>query len=183
MDYRWGVPILHENINNHIHVESVLKHMATRYKDTRDLPVDLNDETITDLKHQCDLFDETYSVIKSYVDKFFMLAYDRLNVDYRLKVHVFACPKGYNLPFHHHRCGAICGVLYLNVPSGNLLAHDPKFNANRGMPNWMVQDTTLEIKPAPGDIIIFPSYVYHQTTPNTEDKLRMCMPFDVHVGD
>jgi hypothetical protein len=69
---------------------------------------------------------------------------------------------------HNHSGASLSGVFYLmfeeNESGGKIIFQDPRFNANRGYKlnfNKWFQD--LKIMPVSGDLLIFPSYLYHYT--------------------
>ena len=84
---------------------------------------------------------------------------------------------------HIHPSGWITGVYYVAAPL-------PKgANAYRGPlvlgaldsqtlgidPPWGVR----EVEPAPGRLVLFPSYLPHSTLPSGVDGSRICVAFDV----
>lgn len=91
-----------------------------------------------------------------------------------------AQPHLQNVTYHNHG-SMITGILYLDVPGGDVIFYDPRTNANRGMgvlaktPNM----ASIKLSPKAGDLVMFPSYVYHVGTPNMAQRSRLLMPFDV----
>jgi uncharacterized protein (TIGR02466 family) len=83
---------------------------------------------------------------------------------------------------HIHPAGWLSGVYYVSVPrrsdrsprSGCLAlgADDEEFNAN---PPWGIQNIT----PAPGRLVLFPSYIPHATIPSGSPDTWICLSFDV----
>ena len=84
---------------------------------------------------------------------------------------------------HVHETGWLSGVYYVSVPK--MSCDDPRsgslvlgalelegFNAN---PPWGTRD----IRPIPGRLILFPSYVPHATIPTGSTDRRICIAFDV----
>ena len=87
---------------------------------------------------------------------------------------------GYQKP-HIHPRGWISGVLYLKVPS--------EISGNEGAIGFGFDgygDTMSEAKgisrihnPQVGDLVLFPSSLYHKTIPFDSDEERQCIAFDV----
>lgn len=81
---------------------------------------------------------------------------------------------------HIHPDGWLSGVYYVSVPKGHGLqagclrlgSLDEELRIN---PPW----GTLEITPAPGRLVLFPSYIPHSTIPTGSDQNRICIAFDV----
>jgi Flp pilus assembly protein TadD len=85
---------------------------------------------------------------------------------------------------HIHDTGWLSGVYYVSAPKAS--GHDPrggllvlgKFeNGQPGTdpPPWGVRD----IRPLPGRLVLFPSYIPHSTIPTNSSDQRICLAFDV----
>lgn len=92
---------------------------------------------------------------------------------------------GYSLNHHNHRGSQLSAVFYLMCDAqdkgGQIVFTDPRQNANRGY------DTTfqtwfkpLEITPTNGDIVVFPSYLYHFVT-TYQSNIRIALPVDLFL--
>ena len=80
---------------------------------------------------------------------------------------------------HYHSEGWLSGVLYVDVPS------EVEQNGNGwlvfGRPDitgvTMVED--FAIKPKKGNLVLFPSYMWHGTNPILTDEQRLTVAFDI----
>lgn len=89
---------------------------------------------------------------------------------------------GFQAP-HIHPEGWVSGVVYLNVPDTGDAAEEGAIEftlrgdtfpepANRPHP-------TVRHKPTPGDVVLFPSSLYHRTLPFDSKDSRICIAFDM----
>jgi hypothetical protein len=114
----------------------------------------------------------------------------------------FAKPGDYTL-VHNHRDAQIVAVYYVKVPpspmvglkddekmedywsreNGVLVLHDPRFNANLAEPVRF--SSYKKIYPCPGLMVVFPGYLWHSVTPNTENERRLSITanFNFHFRD
>lgn len=128
------------------------------------------------------LFCDINSRLRVAVDQYFERAYNIVDAEYRLEPFYLLHQKGGHVNYHNHTGSSLTGILYVNVPSGGLTLYDPRTNANRGMMSAMLNSgafSPIELRPERGDLIIFPSYVFHQGTPNYSNEPRIVLPFDV----
>lgn len=93
-------------------------------------------------------------------------------------------PGGYERAHIHE--ADLSGVLYLAVPERatdsdegalNFLSKSPE------LPTIDVPDTKYTILPEAGDIVLFPSYLWHCTTPFSARSLRVCIAFDLTFSE
>lgn len=104
---------------------------------------------------------------------------------YKLRAWMTGVKNGYMLPIHNH-CGShFSGVFYLmceeSDKGGELIAVDPRGNANRGyLDEFKPLFQNLVYQPTSGDYVIFPSYLYHHTNVFT-GSLRLAMPVDLFL--
>ncbi len=120
-------------------------------------------------KYQENFQNENYTFIRSWPKK--------------LKFHSWSNSlkkEGYNIS-HIHPSGWISGVIYLLVPN------DIK-NDEAGIEFSLYSDDFIQnnnetlkkiFKPSIGDLILFPSSLYHKTIPFMSDEERMCVAFDL----
>lgn len=90
-----------------------------------------------------------------------------------------------SLPYHNHE-SVLTGVLYLTVPGAEVHFHDPRGNASRNYPREFDDIgffDTLKLLPKTGDIVIFPSYLFHSVMTNFSKYPRVVIPFDVFAHD
>ncbi len=91
---------------------------------------------------------------------------------------------GYQLS-HIHRDGWISGVYYAVVPESvqGDGAGDAGGCLELGRPPEAFCGTadfpTMTIRPRPGRLNLFPSYLWHRTLPYEEDQERICIAFDI----
>ena len=92
---------------------------------------------------------------------------------------------GYSLNHHNHRGSQLSAVFYLMCDSqdkgGQITFTDPRQNANRGydtpFQEWF---KPLEIMPTNGDLVVFPSYLYHYVT-TYQSSIRIALPVDLFL--
>lgn len=91
---------------------------------------------------------------------------------------------GYAMQPHNHMGAKISGVLYLvaeGEETGTLTFLDPRTNANRGYDdNFKAHFDFVNHKPSSGDLIIFPSFLWHYVYP-TISSMRIVMPIDLYL--
>ena len=64
---------------------------------------------------------------------------------------------------------------------GELVAYDPRANANRGYSGKMAEMfEPIEYAPQTGDVIIMPGYVYHSVK-TYHSNLRLAVPVDIFI--
>jgi Putative 2OG-Fe(II) oxygenase len=86
--------------------------------------------------------------------------------------------------WHIHQAGWISGVYYVRMPEV-AERDDPRPGAIEFGPYPFAGDERLfhsyqwHVAPAPGLLVIFPSYYPHRTWPTGVAGLRICVPFDV----
>lgn len=89
--------------------------------------------------------------------------------------------KGGHLEAHIHEIGWLSGAVYLAMPD----TADPKEGAfeygthGDQYPQLHHEFPTRFIKPAIGDIVLFPSSLFHRTIPFQADAQRICVAFDL----
>jgi hypothetical protein len=103
--------------------------------------------------------------------------------DRRLRSWITGVYNGYSIPVHNHSGASFSAVFYLlseeTDRGGELILLDSRANANRGYKDQFKK--LFENKtylPKSGEYLIFPSHVYHHTTPFT-GSIRLAMPVDL----
>lgn len=86
--------------------------------------------------------------------------------------------------WHMHPDGWLSGGYYPAVPSSTAnteKAGSIVFGLPEGLPGVAAAQRFGErvIKPEAGDLILFPSHIYHRTFPHGTDKPRLCIAFDI----
>jgi uncharacterized protein (TIGR02466 family) len=84
---------------------------------------------------------------------------------------------------HHHPGAWVTGVYYVSAPPSA-----PPGGALRigGLPAWAKVDPpwkVIDVEPLPGRLVLFPSYVPHETIPTQCDGERISVAFDVADAD
>ena len=91
---------------------------------------------------------------------------------------------GYAMQPHNHMGAKISAVLYLFAEgdeTGSITFIDPRSNAYRGYDQrFMKHFEYLTHQPKSGDLIIFPSFLWHYVYP-TFSNLRLAMPMDLYL--
>lgn len=174
----WSTNILYNNIKDKVLVEKALEYITSTFS-CNSMPNSISEINLYEKEYQVDSIKPITNYIKEQVDKYIKLVWN-IDVEKKIKVHATNHDK---INSHNHSGSHLSGIFYLSVPQGNLLLYDPRHNANRGFPN-LIRDKEFnitEIDVKEGDIIIFPSYVWHESTPNTFPFPRVIMPFDVYM--
>ena len=85
---------------------------------------------------------------------------------------------------HVHSEGWISSAYYVEVPAEVADARKQSGWLKFGEPRFAVPGATAEkfVQPAPGLLVLFPSYMWHGTTPISGDESRMTIAFDVIPG-
>ena len=97
--------------------------------------------------------------------------------------------QGGHLSAHIHEIGWISGAVYLAMPPENGLegafeygTHGddyPIMNTSGLVPKSIADFPTAHIMPKVGDIVLFPSSLFHRTIPFTSSQPRICIAFDL----
>ncbi len=93
----------------------------------------------------------------------------------------------YNVKHNHQNC-YLSSAYYIKKPenSGDITFYDPKESKTYRFPevekhtNYSAESIT--IKPEEGDLLIFPSYLYHDVGVNLSDKERIVVSFNIDIG-
>ena len=135
-------------------------------------------------------FENLATEIKRHIKKYVR---DQLNLEgqwYISNSWFVAHEKGDHGPKHTHPNSLVSGVAYLNVDetSGDIYFHHP----NQGLfhtvqPSSVNDETNIftasqwPLKPPPGGIVLFPSYLEHSVSENESDIMRLTLAFNVFV--
>lgn len=95
-------------------------------------------------------------------------------------------PKGAWVPLHDHKIMEWSGVYYVSAPEGcgDITFTDPKEYALAAEPpntRWR-GNYKQKFNPKNGKIILFPSYVKHETVPNQSEEDRVIISFNINTG-
>jgi tetratricopeptide (TPR) repeat protein len=90
-------------------------------------------------------------------------------------------PNGFHID-HFHPDGWISSAFYVETPTTALETEDRQGWIKFGQPPFSfepAQPPEHFIKPEPGLLVLFPSYMWHGTVPFTSDESRMSIAFDL----
>ncbi len=102
---------------------------------------------------------------------------------YQLRSWLAGTNNSYMIPTHNHSGASLSAVFYLLTDAmgagGSIELLDPRVNANRGYDkNFKKLFDKQVLTPQSGDVIIFPSFVYHYTLP-FDGSIRLAIPVDL----
>lgn len=87
--------------------------------------------------------------------------------------------KGFHKNHYHHE-GWISGPYYVVVPDAVNSQGEGWLKVGQAeLSRWLEHEPDYYIKPTLGDVILFPSYMWHGTVPLTKDQQRVTIAFDV----
>ena len=93
----------------------------------------------------------------------------------------------YNVKHNHQNC-YLSSAYYIKKPenSGDITFYDPKEVKTYRFPeverNTSYSAESITVKPKEGDLLIFPSYLYHDVGVNLSDEERVVVSFNVDIG-
>jgi uncharacterized protein (TIGR02466 family) len=90
--------------------------------------------------------------------------------------------QGGHLTSHIHEEGWVSGALYLSLPTQKQHEHEGSIELSTHGDDYPKQHDNFPIKtiaPEVGDIVMFPSSVFHRTIPFSSDEERICVAFDL----
>jgi hypothetical protein len=112
------------------------------------------------------------------------------------------CARRHEFTLIHNHGAEVVGVYYVRTPGappagkrgfgddgydyflddGALVLHDPRFNANLGS---LRRDDYVKMFPAPGQMLIFPGYLWHSVLPHggTDPRLSVAANFKIHPAE
>jgi hypothetical protein len=176
----WTTPILYDKIDNLDVMSKTIDYILTNI-DLNIPPSDFQEFDI--LKDSGEVMREFKELV---VIPTFQKYIKQLGIEecksYSIKSWLAGPNAGYVIPVHNHSGAAISAVFYLlcedTSSGGELYFQDPRANANRGYTkSFSKLFQNQSILPSSGDIVMFPSYVYHYTNP-FHGKLRLAIPVD-----
>ena len=87
--------------------------------------------------------------------------------------------EGYHKNHYHHK-GWISGPYYVVVPEAVNSQGEGWLKVGQAeLSRWLKQEADYYVKPSAGDVILFPSYMWHGTVPLTKNQQRVTVAFDV----
>ncbi|MET0218354.1 MAG: putative 2OG-Fe(II) oxygenase, partial [Burkholderiales bacterium] len=89
---------------------------------------------------------------------------------------------GGHLTSHIHETGWLSGSLYLAMPGANADSEEGSIEFSTHGDNYPQRHAGFPkrtISPHVGDIVLFPSSLFHRTIPFSSTEERVCIAFDV----
>ncbi|MDT8311809.1 MAG: tetratricopeptide repeat protein [Methylophaga sp.] len=89
---------------------------------------------------------------------------------------------GGHLTSHIHEEGWVSGSLYLALPTNKTHDHEGSIELSTHGDDYPKQHDNFPVKtiaPEVGDVVMFPSSVFHRTIPFSADEQRICIAFDL----
>jgi len=93
----------------------------------------------------------------------------------------------YNVRHNHQNC-YLSAAYYIKKPenSGDINFYDPKESKTYRFPevekHTSYSAQSITIKPEEGDLLIFPSYLYHEVGVNLSNEERVVVSFNIDIG-
>jgi len=178
----WSTPILQRKMSDFLREEFINRLMQDY--DIFNPPSDYSKTNIFD-NQATEIQQFLYGEVLPSFEEFCNLTLERNLGDwqgYKINGWVTGSSKNYSMNLHNHSGAQFSAVFYLlceeQERGGEIAFTDPRHNANRGydrsFSSWF---DPLVITPQSGDILVFPSYLYH-TVLTYHSNLRIAMPVD-----
>lgn len=180
----WSTPVLTDSMDTSAR-DNFLNMLLTKY-DISTPPSDFGQVNI--LNDDCDEVNEfKQKVIYPAFNNFLQQTLGKQIEDWeshRLHGWITGSGKDYSINFHNHRGAQISAVFYLMCQEnlgGKITFTDPRMNSNRGYDESFLQwFNHLTIEPKSGDIVVFPSFLYHFVG-TYQGNIRLAMPVDLFL--
>lgn len=177
----WSTPIYRSNLNDPAFVQSLLD-LSEEILAVKPTLEEYGTASVFDeLWQQGDhrvirLFDE----VRTHTNQFLRTTPSVHRLSCTTKLQMCVLQPGQVTGYHGHDYSFLTGIVYLTPQNTGLILHDPRMNAARGFPDQFRQQfEDVTIVPESGDVVIFPSYVYHSTMVHNGMQPRVVMPFNV----
>lgn len=179
----WSTPVLQSKMDDDIK-DALIQKLLMDYDIFN--PPSYKTNLLEDTCKEICVFKET-QVIPAF-DEFLKLSLDKSLNDwkgYSLNGWLAGSGKNYSVSLHNHPGSQLSAVFYLMCEDmdqgGEITFTDPRHNANRGYdPSFNEWFAPLIITPKSGDILVFPSYLYHQVS-TYKSNLRLAIPIDLFL--
>jgi hypothetical protein len=185
MNHLWPTKLLYESIKDSSLLDSVVQEIFSKY-DMNNPPSDYYGGLFDDCGPAMLQFKK--QVVIPTFEKYLKEAHNSTLADYKeynFKSWITGTGKGYNMIYHNHSGAAFSAVFYLLAEDtrsgGDIVFSDPRHNANRGYAGALTKEfENVFHTPATGDIVVFPSFLYHYVNPYYSN-LRIAMPVDLFL--
>jgi hypothetical protein len=180
----WPTVILQDEITDKLLLEEVTNYTILKYNQNNNVSAVMKGENLFNDNYY-DKF--KYQIVLPTFQKYLQKT-SSINLNeckYDLRAWLTGYGVSYSMPKHNHSGSHLSAVFYLLSEDkhlgGSLVINDPRFNANRAytpeFKKWFEKEIFL---PKTGDILIFPSFVYHSVD-TYYGKLRLAMPVDLII--
>ena len=181
----WATPFLKTKMSDEIR-DLVVNRIFTDY-DLKTPPSDFGSLNILNNKSE-EFIQFRDNVIVPAFDQFLEQSLGKRITDWKSnEMHgwITGTGKDYSLNFHNHRGAQLSAVFYLlceeQDKGGAITFTDPRMNANRGYDEAFVPWFEPKVLiPQSGDIVVFPSFLYHFVTTYQSD-IRIAVPVDLFL--
>lgn len=182
----WPTAVLCDKMTQQTVVDNACQEIFTKY----DLSLPVSDFSTDGIFINCDdgltQFKEQIVIpsFEKYLNTAFNTSLDEYN-SYRIKGWLAGGGENYSMVYHNHSGAHISAVFYLLAEEqnygGDIVFSDPRHNANRGYDRKIRESfNNVHHTPTTGDILIFPSYLYHYVNPYYS-SLRLAVPVDLFL--
>jgi hypothetical protein len=182
----WPTTVLFDKMNNQQVMDDACQELFTKH-DLAEPVSHINQDGIfvgcgdglTQFKEQI-----VIPAFEKYLNQVFNTSLSAYN-EYRLKGWITGGGDNYSMVYHNHSGAHLSAVFYLIAEEknfgGDIVFSDPRHNANRGYDREIRQSfNNVSITPQSGDILVFPSYLYHFVNPYFS-SLRVAVPVDLFL--
>jgi hypothetical protein len=186
MNHLWPTKVLYDSVGNRELLNNVVQEIISTY----DLSAPPSDFNNNGLFEDCGIFLNQFKeeIVIPAFEKYLREAHDSSLSEYKrynLKSWITGSGHGYNMLYHNHSGAAFSAVFYLLAEDaqkgGDIVFSDPRHNANRGYDSKLKTEfENVFHTPSTGDIVIFPSFLYHYVNPYYSN-LRIAMPVDLFL--
>jgi len=174
-EFIFSVPLFHYEVRDWEDKKKKLKDLYNRVSVNKDLSYTVLTDYFRENKEENHYWEEIVDILKEDLGLFSQ----ETNMSYGPNGHWFELSKkGMHHEIHNHGAVGYSCVLYIDYDEDE---HTPtKFLSpfNNFFVGCQLVHTPSKIKS--GSIIFFPSVIHHYTSPNTSDKERLILSFNLH---
>jgi uncharacterized protein (TIGR02466 family) len=174
IDNLWGTPFYKTTIDEKLRFEVETYIMSN---------IDLDDPPGDVSSH--DFFDSRHPLIQKLKQEMITQCHNYVECDNVSVKGWVTGTKDYSMTSHNHSGAHVSGVFYISTPHGGpIVFSDPRFNASRGYKEGLKEQFGLKpvtIIPQTGELILFPSFVYHEVPHYSGPSRRIALPVDFYI--